>query len=67
MQVSGKRRKRHMQRTLPALGTYREIKYLYVGTGGSLYQPEDRGARTDVTDADCDAEKLKHKATARVG
>ena len=52
---------------LPALGTYREIKYLYVGTGGSLYQPEDRGARTDVTDADCDAEKLKHKATARVG
>ena len=52
---------------LPELGTYREIKYLYVGTGGSLYQPEDRGARTDVTDADCDAEKLKHKATARVG
>ena len=52
---------------LPELGTYREIKYLYVGTGGSLYQPEDRGARTDVTDADCDAAKLKHKATARVG
>ena len=48
---------------LPALGTFREIKYLYVAAGGSLYQPEDLGARTDVTDADCDAAKLKHKAT----
>ena len=47
---------------LPALGTYRDCKYLYVGAGGSLYQPEDLGARTDVTDADCDAAKLKHKA-----
>ena len=47
---------------LPALGTFRECKYLYVGTGGSLYQPEDLGARSDVTDSDCDAAKLKHKA-----
>jgi hypothetical protein len=41
-------------------------KYLYVGAGGNLYQPEGRGARTDVTDADCDAAKLKHKAKAGV-
>ena len=47
---------------LPALGTFRECKYLYVGAGGNLYQPEDLGARSDVTDADCDAAKLKHKA-----
>ena len=51
---------------LPALGTFRECKYLYVGAGGSLYQPEDLGARTDVTDADCDAAKLKHKAVRLV-
>jgi hypothetical protein len=51
---------------LPEIGTYRECAYLYVGAGGSLYQPEDLGARTDVTDADCDASKLKHKAKAGV-
>jgi ATP-dependent DNA ligase len=52
---------------IPTDGTFRECKYLYVGAGGRLYQPEDLGERTDVTDADCDAAKLKHKATARVG
>jgi len=39
--------------SLPELGTYREVKYLYVAVGGHLYQPEDWGAREDVTDADC--------------
>ena len=52
---------------IPTDGTFRECKYLYVGAGGRLYQPEDLGERTDVTDADCDAAKLKHKATARAG
>lgn len=46
---------------LPQVGTYREIKYLYLGVGGHLYQPEDLGARTDVTDADCKIEQLKIK------
>jgi bifunctional non-homologous end joining protein LigD len=46
---------------LPALGSYREVKYLYVGAGGHLYQSEDWGARTDVTDADCTWTQLKLK------
>jgi hypothetical protein len=49
---------------IPAIGTYREVKYLYVGVGGRLYQPEDWGAREDVTDADCSFTQLKHKAKA---
>jgi ATP-dependent DNA ligase len=46
---------------LPEIGTYRECKYLYVGAGGHLYQPEDWGARLDVTDADCTYAQLKIK------
>jgi len=38
---------------LPAIGTYREVKYLYVAVGGHLYQPEDWGVREDVVDKDC--------------
>jgi hypothetical protein len=46
---------------LPEIGTYREVKYLYVGVGGHLYQPEDWGAREDVTPADCGYHQLKLK------
>jgi hypothetical protein len=46
---------------LPKPGTFREVKYLYGGVGGSLVQPEDWGARTDVTAGDCNWAQLKHK------
>jgi bifunctional non-homologous end joining protein LigD len=46
---------------IPETGTYVEIRYLYVGAGGRLYQPEHLTNRDDVTDADCAWEKLKHK------
>jgi bifunctional non-homologous end joining protein LigD len=46
---------------LPKPGTYREIKYLYVGNGGRLYQPEDLGPRSDVDDSDCGWGQLKIK------
>ena len=46
---------------MPEAGTFREVKYLYVGAGGHLYQPEDWGARTDVTAADCLYSSLKQK------
>jgi bifunctional non-homologous end joining protein LigD len=46
---------------LPELGSFREVKYLYVGAGGHLYQSEDWGARTDVTAADCAHAQLKFK------
>lgn len=46
---------------LPAVGSYREVKYLYVAVGGNVYQPEDWGAREDVTDADCSWSQLKLK------
>ena len=46
---------------MPEAGTFREVKYLYVGAGGHLYQPEDWGAREDVTAADCAYSSLKQK------
>jgi ATP-dependent DNA ligase len=50
--------------TPPAIGTYREVKMLYLGVGERLYQPEDLGERTDVTDEDCAFSKLKLKQAA---
>ena len=49
---------------LPAIGTYREVKYLYLAVGSRLYQAEDLGAREDVTDADCGFAQLKRKQSA---
>lgn len=46
---------------LPEIGSYREVRMLYVGTGGHLYQPCDLGERQDVTDQDCSWDQLKHK------
>jgi len=50
---------------IPESGTYREIKYLYVGAGGRLYQPEDLGPRTDVDASDCTWAQLKQKQEVR--
>ena len=47
--------------SMPELGTYREAGHLYVGVGNHFVQPEDYGARTDVTDKDCGWDQLKLK------
>lgn len=45
--------------SIPAVGSLVEIKYLYFFPGGSLYQPQYLGVRSDVDRGDCDITKLK--------
>jgi bifunctional non-homologous end joining protein LigD len=47
---------------VPTVGTIAEIKYLYAYPGGSLYQPQYRGARTDLDREECTLSQLKYKA-----
>lgn len=47
---------------VPAVGTIAEIKYLYAYPGGSLYQPQYRGARTDLDRDECTISQLKYKS-----
>lgn len=46
---------------IPNLGDLVEIKYLYAYRGGSLYQPQYKGVRTDVTVDACTFDQLKFK------
>jgi bifunctional non-homologous end joining protein LigD len=46
---------------MPKPGTYREVKYLYLGAGGRMVQAEDLGPRTDVDDSDCAIFQCKRK------
>lgn len=44
---------------IPAVGSLVEVKYLYFFPGGSLYQPQYLGVRSDADRGDCDIAKLK--------
>ena len=45
----------------PVKGDWVEIRYLYAFPGGSLYQPQYQGVRTDITEEDFNNQKLKYK------
>lgn len=47
--------------TIPAEGDLVEIKYLYAYRGGSLYQPQYKGVRTDLSIESADIRQLKYK------
>lgn len=48
---------------VPAAGSLAEVVYLYaMPNGGSLIQPQYKGCRTDVDEADCTTAQLKYKA-----
>ena len=50
---------------IPEVGSIVEIKYLYAyPNGGSLYQPQYKGERTDVDPSECKTSQLKYKAAA---
>ena len=51
---------------VPPVGSVIEVRYLYAYPGGSLYQPQYEGERTDIPYADCTVSKqrLKYKAGA---
>ena len=44
---------------IPAVTVLVEVKYLYYYQGGSLYQPQYLGVRSDADMMDCDISKLK--------
>jgi bifunctional non-homologous end joining protein LigD len=46
---------------IPSSGDLVEIKYLYAYRGGSLYQPQYKGLRTDIELADAVLSQLKYK------
>ena len=46
---------------MPPVDSFVEVRYLYWYPGGSLYQPQFEGQRTDVDEFDCDIKKLKIK------
>jgi bifunctional non-homologous end joining protein LigD len=47
----------------PPVGSFVEIKYLYVaGIGGSLYQPSLKEVRDDVDQTDCTMTQIKYKS-----
>jgi len=46
---------------IPAVGDLVEIKYLYAYRGGSLYQPQYKGVRTDLELEDANISQLKFK------
>lgn len=47
--------------SLPNVGAFIEVRYLYAFRGGSLYQPTYLGQRDDVNDSDCTTTQLKFK------
>lgn len=47
---------------IPQKGTVVEIRYLYAYKGGSLFQPQYEGERTDIDPSDCDTAQLKYTA-----
>jgi len=47
-------------REIPQKGRVVEIRYLYAYKGGSLFQPQYEGERTDIDSADCDTAQLKY-------
>ncbi len=48
-------------KTQPVIGSFREVKYLYMGDQAHLVQPEDLGERTDVDASDCSIAQAKKK------
>jgi bifunctional non-homologous end joining protein LigD len=48
---------------IPTVGQVGVVKYLYSFPGGSLYQPQWRGVRTDKAADECLHSQLKAKAT----
>jgi len=46
---------------MPSIGELVEIKYLYAYRGGSLYQPQYKGVRTDLEFEDANISQLKFK------
>lgn len=50
--------------TIPAVGTFADVRYLYAYENGSVYQPVWKGPRTGVGPADCALSKLKNKTEA---
>ena len=44
---------------VPPAGSFVEVRYLYYYPGGSLFQPQYEGVRTDCDRSDCDISKLK--------
>lgn len=46
---------------MPSIGDLVEIKYLYAYRGGSLYQPQYKGVRTDLEFQDANTSQLKFK------
>ena len=50
-------------KSIPEIGAYIEVRYLYAYKGGSLYQPTYQGERTDQDDSDISLNQLVYKAT----
>lgn len=46
---------------IPRIGDLVEIKYLYAYRGGSLYQPQYKGVRVDISIEDATTQQLKYK------
>lgn len=51
----------YSNQTMPAIGSFVEVRYLYAYKGGSLFQPVLLRSRNDVTSDDCDISQLKYK------
>lgn len=47
--------------SIPSIGALVEIKYLYAYRGGSIYQPQYKGERTDLLPEAADYQQLKFK------
>ena len=50
---------------IPSAGDLIEVRYLNYNVGGSIYQPQLLGIRTDLDEADCVLSQLKVKGQAR--
>lgn len=48
-------------RNIPNVGDVVEVKYLYAYKGGSLYQPQYKGVRSDIDPSECVVGQLKYK------
>lgn len=46
---------------MPEIDDTVEIKYLYAYRGGSIYQPQYKGVRTDIPPYECTTDQLKYK------
>lgn len=47
--------------TIPAIGAFVEVQYLYYFNGGSIFQPVLLGERDDMNKEDCTLKQLKYK------